>query len=85
MVAAAAAAVVAAASAVVAAACATAADTSIITHGGVGWARRGVGHRAARGEGKESWTTDERKRMTESKRKQEREREGGRMRLEGTA
>ena len=36
----------AAAAAVVAAAAtrATAADTSIITHGGAGWARRGAGH-----------------------------------------
>lgn len=52
-----------------AAARATAADTSIITHGGAGWARRGAGHRAGGG-----WTTEERER--ESGRERQSEKEG---------
>lgn len=35
-----------------AAARATAADTSIITHGGAGWARRSAGHRTGEGRGR---------------------------------
>jgi hypothetical protein len=59
-----------------AAARATAADTSIITHGGAGWARRGAGHRASGG-----WTTEEREREKGGEGGREREKEQKRDRV----